>query len=261
MSPRSPGAIVKEPFVSLSADTHTDRDSHRLAAAARSILACPEDVALVVDGVADLAAGSANHLEMRDQDGRPVFSCLADTPLALAAHDGRGAVLTLRSGLGRPGSPDREARLILSGRLEAAGMEECPCCSEVRLRVGMHLDFVLLARDSEPSQVPAARQVRVPLSAFGSRAHDLNRGFLQRSVEHTNLCHQDELRRAIATRTDTRLGDVLGVHLTDLRTDRVVLQWVDLSGAHQTDLTFPRAATGTADLGELLRSELHAGLC
>lgn len=249
--------------MSLSADTHTDRvDGRRLAAAARSILACPDDVALVVDGVDDLHASSAAHLEMQDQGGRPVFSCLTDAPLALAAHDGRGAVLTLRSGLGRPGTPEREATLILSGRLESTGLEECPCCTEVRLRVGMHLDFVLLTRDQDPSPTaPVSPRVRVPLSAFGSRAHDLNRGFFQRSVEHTNLCHQDELRRAIATRTHTRLGEVVGVHLTDLGPDRVVLQWVDLTGAHQVDLTFPRAATSAADLGELLRSELHAGLC
>ncbi len=249
----------------MSLDTGIDAgrvDIHRLAAAARSILACPDDVSLVVDGIDDITAGlDHEHLEMRDHSGRPVFACPADSALALAAHDRRGALLTLRSGLGRPGSPDRDATLTLSGRLEASGLEECECCCEVRLRVSLHLDFAVLARDSAPEAAPAKARLRVPLAAFGSRAHDLNRGFLQRSVEHANLCHQDELRRAIASRTNTRLGDIVGVQLTELQTTAVVLQWVDVDGAHGTELRFPRAATSTADLGELLRSELHAGIC
>ncbi|HWJ10507.1 MAG TPA: hypothetical protein VNS46_14100 [Nocardioides sp.] len=234
-------------------------DVHRLAAAARSILACPADVHLVVDGVDDVTEGLADaHLEMQDQGGRPLFSCPADAALAVAATDGRGALLTLHSGLGRAGTPDRDATLTLSGRLEATGLEECACCTEVRMRVLLRLDFALLARGSQP---PGDARIRVPLAAFTSSDHDLNRGFLQRSVEHANQCHQDELRRAVASRTGTRLGDVVGVHLAGLRPDGVVLQWVDTTGAHQSELHFPRAAHSAPDLGELLRSELHAGLC
>ncbi|KRA29441.1 MULTISPECIES: hypothetical protein [unclassified Nocardioides] len=237
-------------------------DVNRLAAAARSILACPDDVSLVIDGIDDITAGlDQDHLEMQDHSGRPVFACPADSALALAAHDRRGALLTLRSGLGRPGSPDRDATLTLSGRLEASGVEECDCCCDMRLRVSLHLDFAVLARESAPDVAPEETRLRVPLAAFGSRAHDLNRGFLQRAVEHANACHQDELRRAIATRTHTRLGDVVGVSLADLQTTAVVLRWVDIDGAHDAELRFPRAATSAADLGALLRSELHAGLC
>lgn len=243
-------------------------DVHRLAAAARSILACPADVRLVVDGIDDVTAGlEDDHLEMQDDGGLPTFSCPADAALAVAATDRRGALLTLRSGLGRPGSADREATLTLSGRLEASGLEECECCAEVRMRILLQLDFAVLARENEQSAEQSGEQscgqarLRVPLHAFASRDHDLNRGFLQRAVEHANHCHQDELRRAIATRTSTRLGDVLGVHLADLRADGVVLQWVDPTGSHQSVLHFPRPAASTAELGELLRSELHAGLC
>lgn len=243
-------------------------DVHRLAAAARSILACPADVRLVVDGIDDVTAGLEDaHLEMQDHSGLPMFSCPADAALAIAATDRRGALLTLRSGLGRPGSADREATLTLSGRLEASGLEECECCAEVRMRIVLQLDFAVLARDGRHDHEQAGEQageqarLRVPLHAFASRDHELNRGFLQRSVEHANHCHQDELRRAVATRTSTRLGDVLGVHLADLRPDGVVLQWVDPTGSHETELRFPRRATSTPELGELLRSELHAGLC
>lgn len=237
-------------------------DMHRIAAAARSILACPHEVQLVVDGIDDVTAGLEQMgLEMQDHSGRPILSCPTDSPLAFAATDRRGALLTLASGLGPDGSPDRDATLTLSGRLEALGLEECGCCEEIRMRVAIVLDFVLLSRPSAPDDAPAETRVRVPINAFTSPAHDLNRGFLQRSVEHANLCHQDELRRAVAAMTQTRLGDIIGVHLVDLRADGVVLQWVDLSGAHSTDLRFRRTATSTQELGELLRSELHAGLC
>lgn len=235
-------------------------DIGRLAAAARSILACPDDVRLVVDGVDDITAGDEAHLDMQDHGGRPVFTCPTDSPLARAATDRRGALLTIDSGLGRPGSPDREATLTLSGRLEATGLDDCPCCTETRMRVSLHLDFALLNRTGAPAPAPEAA-VRVPLGAFASREHDLNRGFLQRSVEHANICHQDELRRAVATTTDTRLGDIVGVSLSDLHAGGVELQWVDTTGAHLSRLQFRRPATSPEDLGELLRTELHAGLC
>ncbi|GAA4802011.1 hypothetical protein ACFQ0K_13185 [Nocardioides caeni] len=237
-------------------------DVHRLAAAARSILSCPAEVQLVVDGIDDLAgAAGGDPLEMQDHSGRPVFTCPTNSALAMAAAERRGALLSLDSGLGRADSIDRDATLTLSGRLEVLGPEACPCCDEVRLRVAMALDFAVLTRTSAPATAPEETRVRVPLAAFTSSEHDLNRGLLQRSVEHANSCHQDELRRAIATRTDTRLGNIVGVHLADLSPEHVVLQWVDLTGAHQATLTFPRTAATSHELGELLRTELHSGLC
>lgn len=233
-------------------------DVSRLAAAARSILSCPEDVQLVVDGIDDMAAGlDEAHLDLQDHGGRPVLSCPTDSALGRAATERRGAVLTISSGLGSPGSADREASLTLYGRLEPTGLEECPCCSDARLRVALHLGYALLSR----AGMPDGAHLRVPLADFTSREHDLNRGFLQRSVEHANRCHQDELRRAVSTTSETRLGDIAGVHLVDLRPGGVELQWVDTSGAHQAKLQFPRSAESTEELGELLRTELHAGLC
>ncbi len=237
-------------------------DVRRLAAAARSILACPLEVQLVVDGLDDVTAGlDDDALEMQDHGGRPVLSCPADSALAVAATDGRGALLTVASGLGEPGSADRDATLTLSGRLDALGLEECECCDEVRMRIGVELDFVLLSRASAPDDAPDQTRLRVPLAAYASPEHDLNRGFLQRSTEHANRCHQDELRRAVASMTRTRLGEVVGVQLTRLRPEGVEVHWVDPTGAHLSVLRFARAAGSTQDLGELLRAELHAGLC
>ncbi|WP_435771095.1 hypothetical protein [Nocardioides sp. SYSU DS0651] len=230
----------------------------RLAAAARSILSCPAEVQLVVDGVDDVTADlGGTHLEMHDRTGHPVFSCPAGSALAAAATERRAALLTVDSGLGRPGSADRDASLTLSGRLSASGAEQCPCSPEARIEVRLHVDYVLLSRPA----THGGPHLRVPVGAFTADQHELNRGFLQRAAEHANLCHQAELRRAVAATTGTHLGRVLGVHLHHLRRDGVDLQWVDPDGGHARRLTFARPAATSQELGELLRSELHAGLC
>lgn len=232
-------------------------DLDRLAAAARSILACPSDVQLVVDGVDDIAVGLGGaDLTLEESDGRPVFACPPDSALARAGLERRSALLTLTSGVGRPGEQSREASLTLAGRLETTGQEACECCTEVRAVVTVHLNFVLLCRGDE-----AGSQFRVPLSTFLAPEHGLNRGYLQRATEHATQCHQDELRRAVATTSNTRLGDVVGVSLDDLTPSGVTLNWVDTSGAHRRDVRFAHRAADVAELGELLRSELHSGLC
>ena len=229
----------------------------QLADAARSILSCPADVNLVVDGVDDLLA-DRDELGMTDQDGRPVLGCPTDSPLAEAAGAGRSALLTVTSGLGRRGAATREARLTLAGRLCVEGREDCECCGETRTQVTIDLNFVLLSRTLPGDE---ERQYRVPLDHFCSPDHRLNRGYLQRSVEHANQCHQEELRRAVAMTTGTRMVDVVGVALTDLLPHRVEVNWVDLDGARSRTIHFGRAASSTEELGELLRARLHAGLC
>lgn len=235
------------------------------AATARSILACPDQVRLVVDGIDDVTDGLDGldgdvdgGLALRDVDGRPVLGCPPGSALAVAALEGRGALLTVTSGLGRSGSPERDAVLTLGGRVRADGLEECDCCDRVQATVSLELADVVLAPGGADAD---GRAVRVDLADFRSSRHHLNRGFLQRSADHANACHQDELRRAVATTVGTRLGEVVGVQLTDLRPDRVELRWVDPTGAHRRLLRFGRPATTTAELGDLLRRELHAGLC
>jgi hypothetical protein len=105
------------------------------------------------------------------------------------------------------------------------------------------------------------RQLRVPVDAFRSREHHLNRGHLQRSVEHANDCHQEELRQAVALGTSTRPGELLGVRIARLTPADVTVQWVDATGAHERAIGFPRVARDLAELGEMLRRGLHAGIC
>lgn len=235
--------------------THLDGPL-RVAAAARSILACPSSVQLVVDGVDDVLAGT-DDVGMQDLAGAPTFSCVPDTDLAHAAARGARALLTLHSGLGAMGSPDREATLTLAGTLHTTAREHCECCGQVRDVITLHLTFALLTRTDGHLE----QQDRVPLADFHSPALGLNRGYLQRSVEHANRCHQEGLRQAVATTTGTWLAQVVGVTLVDLSAQGVGVQWVDLTGSHSRTLTFARPAGDADELGELLRSTLQTGLC
>jgi hypothetical protein len=233
-------------------------DPAQLAGEARSILSCPDGVSLVVDGHPTVLADDA--LGMQDVHGTPTFSCPPGSELAVAAEHHRSALITLESGLGAPGSPERGVTLTLAGRLETRGVEDCACCEETRHVVVLELNFALLTRPTAGDDRPD-QQHRVPLEHFRSPAHHLNRGYLQRSIEHANTCHQDELRRAVSTTTGTPMSRLLGVALADLSPASVQVRWIDVDGAHLTELRFPREARSTAELGEMLRRELHAGLC
>jgi hypothetical protein len=238
-----------------------DVDPTLVAADARSILACPSTVSLVIEGE-EHAVGEDDELGLSDHRGTPTFVCLPNSPVARAAADNRSALLTVTSGLGPRGGRERGDTLTLAGRLERTGAQHCDCCNEIRHVVSLNLNFVLLARPQEPvSPGVPERQLRVPLEEFRSRAHHLNRGHLQRSVEHANDCHQEELRQAVGTGTGTRAGDLGGVRIARLTPSDVVIQWVDDSGAHEQVIAFARTARDLSELGEMLRRGLHAGLC
>lgn len=219
---------------------------------ARSILSCPAGVDLVVDGVSDPVADDAR-LGMLDLDGAPTFSCRVGAALSRAAAQGRGCVLTLHSGLGPAGSPERDALVALAGRLRRTGVEQCNCCEELRDLVVVDLDSIRLTR--------AGTRIAIPVADFASGDHVLNRGYLQRATEHANDAHQSELRQAIATRVDQRAGDILAVSLAALTSRGVEVRWVDGAGGHRTVLRFPYAATTPRQLGDLLRRQLHPRLC
>jgi hypothetical protein len=219
-------------------------------------------VSLVVEGLPHVLDGDGD-VGMQEVHGTPTFLCPVESQLAEAGAHHRSALVTVESGLGRPGSPDRRDTLTLAGRLEVRERQECDCCPEVRDLVALDLTFVLLARypaTPNPDGRPVS-QHRVPLERYCSPTHDLNRGYLQRAVEHANHCHQDELRRAVAATATTPLKEVVGVTLTDLTARGVEIRWVDLTGAHSSGVSFPQTAATVAELGDLLRDRLHAGLC
>ncbi|MDN4162868.1 hypothetical protein [Nocardioides abyssi] len=231
----------------------TRRDPQRSAAAARSVLSCPADVGLVVDGAPGVLDGpDVAATVMQDCAGEPTFSTPLGSDLAVAAAEGRAAVLTVSSGLGRPGSADREVTVGIAGRLVVRGRDTCQCCGDPRDLVALEPERVVLGRAGRP----ASEHEPVDLARFRAPEHQLNRGYLQRSVEHANDHHQDELRRSVSTAVGAPLDEVVGVALADLRADGVEVQWVGPHGADRTVLRFPRAARTTAELGHLLRRHL-----
>ena len=243
-------------------EQHTpDLDPRMIANEARSILACPATASLVIEGEQHVVSGGAE-LGLTDHRGTPTFLCPADSVLARAAAARSSALLTVTSGLGPRGGAERAETLTLAGRLERTGVEHCDCCSEMRHVVSLDLDSVLLTRSTGDSDGERdERRLPVPVEAFRSRDHHLNRGHLQRSVEHANDCHEGELRQAVALGTGTRPGDLLGVRISRLTPADVTIQWVDGSGAYQASVAFPRAARDLTELGEMLRRGLHAGIC
>jgi hypothetical protein len=189
---------------------------------ARSILSCPDGAEVAVDGFP--AAGCDDSLGLRDEDGVVTFSCRLGSPMADAGRAGSPALVTLTSGLGPHGSPERALTLTLTGSLSPGALEHCTCCGEERLEVALELDFVVLGRGGE--------QHRVPLRAF----------------------------RDPGT-TGTPAEHLLDVSLVDLTTHGAELSWIDRHGGHRASLWFSRPAASVEELGVLLRHELHAGIC
>ena len=219
---------------------------------ARSILACPAGAEVAVDGFP--AAGCDDHLGLRDDGGAPTFSCRTGSLMAQAGGAGSRALVTLASGLGPPGGPGRRVTLTLTGRLTLGALDSCTCCGEERHDVVLGLDFVVLGSGD-------GDQRRVPLREFRAPGLELNRGYLQRAVEHANDCHREELGQVVARTAGTPPEQLLDASLTDLTTHGAELSWIDGSGGHRASLWFSRAARTVDDLAVLLRHELHAGIC
>jgi hypothetical protein len=219
---------------------------------ARSILACPDSAEVAVDGFPSV--GCDDDLGLRDQDGTPTFSCGSFSRMADAGRASSRALVTLVSGLGPVGGPDRDLTLTLTGRLGIGPLDSCTCCGEQRHDVVLDLDFVVLGRaDGE--------RVRVPLREFRSPALRLNRGYLQRALEHANDCHREDLAQVVARTTGAPAEHLLDVSLAELTNHGAELSWIDREGGRRVTLWFSRPARSVEELGALLRRELHAGIC
>jgi hypothetical protein len=220
---------------------------------ARSILACCNEAALTVDEFP--AAGDDEDLGLRDVDGVPTFSCRSWAVLADAGGVRSRALVTLSSGLGPADGPDRGHTLTLTGRLRPGPVADCRCCGERRHDIHLEPELVVLTRaDGSP-------QVRVPLHEFLDPLLRLNRGHLQRALEHANDCHADNLRDVVGQRTGSLFEEILDARMTSLTTRGVELSWIDLQGAHRATVPFSRRARTVEELAVLIRHELHTGIC
>ena len=101
----------------------------------------------------------------------------------------------------------------------------------------------------------------MPLDEFLDPRLRLNRGHLQRALEHANDCHGDSLRDVVLQRTSTLDEELLDARMTSLTTGGVELAWIDLEGAHRAVVPFSRRARTVEELAVLVRHELHTGIC
>lgn len=218
---------------------------------ARSALACPAAVWLSVDGVPDERIDRED-VALQDDGGVPLLSVAPDSAVAVAAARVGSAVLTLAGGA--PGADDT---VRITGRLRTRGTQDCACCDEVRHLVSLEPVAVVLVSGASTG----GGELSVPLAAYRSPEHALNAGYLLRSQQHANDCHGQELRQAVSAMTGTPVQDLAAALLADLRADGVELRWTDLDGGHSLRVDFPRRASSVQELGEMLRSRLHGGLC
>lgn len=228
-----------------------------VAAEARSVLARPSQIRLTI--------GSA-HYELDHRDGvvdvsgAPSLAVPAGSPVAEHAERGLAAQLRVRSGLDGPADPARRQTLTLSGRLGRLAVQDCDCCDRTQHLLALRPDFVLLttwARVDNPDYFPG-RPVRVPLSAYGSPAYDLSRGFLQTLAEHTTAHHHLELFAWVTTLTGERPA---AVTVAGLDPEGVWLQWVDPTGGHRRRLRFERSVRTRPELSTALTGLLGLSLC
>ncbi|MFT4084668.1 MAG: hypothetical protein QM638_18985 [Nocardioides sp.] len=259
------------PYSSTGSSTGRDTVGDDLtspARLARSILSCPTEVEFVIDGVSHPLADDTD-LPLQDHAGVPTFSCTPNGALARAGQEGRPVVVTVRSAMRSAEMDLRGTQLALAGRLRSTGPEYCECCDEVRDRLVIDLEMIRLREcadlDSELGRTASgsaeARRTDIAVEAFLDPAHHLNPGYLQRAVDHANHSHQEELRRAVAGRTNSRLRHVVGVRLANLTARSVEVQWITADGGNRTVVRFPSPATTPEQLGEALRRALHPGLC
>jgi hypothetical protein len=150
----------------------------------------------------------------------------------------------------------------------------CPDSAEVAVdgfpSVGCDDDLGLRDQDGTPtssstwtSSFSAAdgERVRVPLREFRSPALRLNRGYLQRALEHANDCHREDLAQVVARTAGAPAEHLLDVSLAELTNHCAELSWIDREGGQRVTLWFSRPARSVEELGVLLRRELHAGIC
>ncbi|MGD9960932.1 hypothetical protein [Nocardioides sp.] len=217
-----------------------------LAAVARSVLACPGSMSLLVDGIEHVDGSTS--LVLEDRGGLPAITCHLDSPLHRAAEQARSGLLELSSGLP---DPDPGLSLVLAGHLDLVGEEVLD--DEPAVQVLLVVTRVLLIR--------RGRRHLIAPQAFRDPTLALNSGYLHRATEHANCCHLAELRRSVAQAVGVPVDGILAAALDRLTPSAVDLVWVDEHGADRRTLTFERPAATPVELGDALRRRLHASIC
>jgi hypothetical protein len=226
------------------ATTSGNRDLTELARRARAAVSDADEAILLIQGVGRLDATEST-VVLPDEQGRPIFWCSPQSPIAQAARHDRAALFTV---------PSSGLRLILAGRLGLVRSEQ---------RDGEPLNVISLTPaqawveldDPRRSNV-VARELPLALYSDPDAAELADR--LEAIKQHTNLAHQPELRTFVARRHGAAAAEVAGVVLSRLDRDGFEVRWVDTAGAHGAAVSFGRPAHNPAQVVERLRDELCA---
>ena len=219
----------------------------RLAERARWALTEGKDATLLVAGLGELGAVGAEVL-LHDHGGQPVFVC-PSTPDVLSGS-GRTALLSVTGDLGGP----VPVRVVFTGRLSVLDEQSDPDA----VILGLALTHVAVATaDLTPG--PVVQQV-IPLELYWQAVLDPLGEHADSIVRHTNRHHEAQLRKFAATQSGVPSVRIAAAALTRLDRGGAQLIWIDLDGAHDLDVPFPRPADSPEALGHLLRERLEGHL-
>jgi hypothetical protein len=226
-------------------------DPTELAGIARSAVSCPATASMVAEGVEHLL--DSDGLSLSERDGVPTFWCHGDAPVAVAARERRSALLRVTSGVSD--DPGTGASVVIAGRLTEETVPGA-CCADARV-VTLTPSLVVVL---EPAEDGSTARRTVPLELYNDSTHRLNEGYLRRATHHANECHAGELVTSLALATGAPRSELIAASLAHLTPAGVEVCWIDLDGAHTRTVWFSRTARTPAELSNLLRRELHAGL-
>ncbi|MGG5258142.1 hypothetical protein [Phycicoccus avicenniae] len=219
-----------------------------LARWARTAVRTPGDATLAVDGARPESADDGR-VGLSEVEGFPAFRCRAGSGLAAAARAGAGAVLVVRASAALPSG----MLVRVSGSLVVAAVEPgVPAAAlEVRLvplRVSVH------AGEAD------AVGTEVPLSAY-DRAEPVAadvRTVAAEVLAHSRACHGPDLLAWVVRRHGLAPEDVAAAELSSLDERGAVVSWVDVRGAHRTEVPFREPVGCPHALADALRTALDA---
>jgi hypothetical protein len=233
-------------------------DSIALARLARQTLAEADEVTLVIHGIGRFGSDASDRpaLMMRDVDGRPTFTCEADSLLARCA--GRPALLSVPGATHGPDDASRPVTLVLSGRLELLPAEPDACA---RHRADPGTVSVVLAATRvvlERQDVAGAplTQHEIMLGLYRCAETPAFTAYAKSIVEHTNTSHEQRLREYAANISGQSVHAIAGASLASLDRTGAQLHWIDMAGAHTDAIGFDHPARTPSALAFLLRAEL-----
>jgi hypothetical protein len=253
-------------------------DLDHLARTARRLLADGQEMTLLINGISGRRPANPTVtspepvVTLHERDGRPSFLCEPGSPVTLAAHEGRSALLTVE-GRAADGQP---IALFVTGSLSSSGVDVVDDVS-VDI-VALPPRRVLLEYAAHADQ--PRRQYEIPPQVYERAEPGLRPADIAPIVAHINAGHQSELCHFLArhnvqhdarqdsqhdvqhdARQDSQNydhpeSDIAGADLVGLDEIGATINWVDIEGAHTTAITFARPAASIRELAALLRREL-----